>query len=275
MSTADLEERGIITAAAVDGSNGLLNGLAGWPQGAVLHLHPFPAASAAHGIVPQEWLDTAARWLAAQARPGARAAAGVDGFQFDAAVADTSALLAEAASASANCLVVHGEAGGQVNAIHLHHLVEPALLLAMGGQSADLSTAVPALQEVGRQIAPQVAYACISVEPTLAALWQGHPTVDGMRDEMALLVRQVVDEVALDGFCWQVLTQRHLDRLGGAQHDDRPLPAVEVAVGNTDDWLPGSPTAGKVRERARILLDGVLVDDIEATRLVRARRHGT
>ena len=96
-----------------------------------------------------------------------------------------------------------------------------------------------------------------------------------MRDGMALLVRQVVDEVALDGFCWQALTQRHLDRLGGAQHDDRPLPAVEVAVGNIDHWLPGSPTADMVRGRARILMDGVLVDGIEATRLVRARRHAT
>jgi hypothetical protein len=205
---------------------------------------------------------------------GPELAAGTFPFRIDVDAAPGA--LAAAAAARASCLLVRGERDGRVHGVALHQRFEPALLLAAGGagaSAAELVEEARALQNMARALAPALALAYLSVEPTLAALRKGEPSPEPGRAVQAGLVRRLADEVALDAFHWQLLGQGHRARLSAPPPGAIPLPGdrMELTVGTFADWLGPSPALPTLRADARTALAPLLLPTRAATAMVQAR----
>jgi hypothetical protein len=127
------------------------------------------------------------------------------------------------------------------------------------------------LRELLRRHAEEFGWAGVSAEidarDLLSPQWQdremtGRPVVDRLSD---ILVP--------DGMWYQILSEGHVQRLGGP-----PPGAVEVAegrvaltVGEPGQWVPGHPDRPAVQAEARRLLAGCLVSSNEAFAMTRQR----
>jgi hypothetical protein len=108
-------------------------------------------------------------------------------------------------------------------------------------------------------------------------VWAGVGTTPSARDAYVAGtdVTEVGDVVVPDGAWFQLLSDGHLDRLGGPPAGAIPLANGRFAltVGEPEQWLPGHPDRRAVHERARSLLGGCLAhaDEVVALRRDRLR----
>ena len=118
------------------------------------------------------------------------------------------------------------------------------LALAAGGPgaSADLSVIFAGFVALARGLAAEVAYGFVDVAPTFLRLAGVHHPLEPF-----------CDEVAFEGFPYQVLGSGHLRRLGGPPPGARPLEGgrVEVDVDDLGAWIDGATSGQRAGLRWR------------------------
>lgn len=140
----------------------------------------------------------------------------------------------------------------------------PAASLSCAG-ARDLYADLVGLRDLVRAQAPTLMWGGVSTAPDAQdAYLAGWPGA-GPGDPTDLIVP--------DGLWYQVLSEGHLDQLGGPPPGSRRLAdgRVELTVGTPEQWLPGHPDHDAARAQARHLLAGCLPDEAELLALRRKR----
>lgn len=155
--------------------------------------------------------------------------------------------------------------------------VKQATLTAAG---QDVVAAMRGQRDLLAAHAGELAWAGVDAVPTareaLSAQWGGRRPGG----------EHVPDLLVPDGMWFQVLSPGHLERLGGlpagagAATVELPGGRSGLTVGEPEEWVPGHPSGAAVRERARDVLAGCLVDEetalrLTGTRLAEARARDT
>jgi hypothetical protein len=113
------------------------------------------------------------------------------------------------------------------------------------------------------------------VENAHDLVWAGAGMAVDARDAYAAStgLSEVADVLVPDGMWFQLLSEGHLDRLGGPPEGAHPIGGgrVELTVGEPEQWLPGHPDRVAVVQRARTLLAGCIADPDEV--LARRRKR--
>lgn len=286
-----LEDAGVTEATVVvPDLGGRLDVLDRTPGCVVLRLFPMPAEGAA---VPPDWLDVALEWIVGDLGADDPVVARILGVEQEVPAPAAATLLHECGVARAWCDLVNGDPADRLRTVSLTFGRLPHLALAAGGPGLDAAGLVARfelLQDVARELAADVAYACLDIEPTFEGLALGLP-VDGWRARGGAAPNRVAalvgDLVVPDAFPWQVLGPGHLARFDAAgveppPHEQLGDGRVEVSLGEPAEWLPRSSTRVDAQEDALSWLTPVLVDadelgELEASRpLPTARRpfHG-
>ena len=278
-----LEAAGI-TSARVDAPEpgGRLDRLDTCPNAVVLRLFPPPGRGAA---LPATWIDIACEWVLGDRAPGDTVPMRLLAAEFDVAVADAPAILHQASVAGAWCDVVNGNLRERVRTASISFGAAPHVALAAGGPACDgaaLLARFDLLCEVARELAGEVAYACVDLEATFEGVGLGF-TQRGWRDQGGaspnLVAGELVDVLVPDVFPFQILSQGHLARLAtaGAPSEDppigEPLPngRVEVLIGDPADWLPIYDVREDVQAEGFELLAPLLATTADASALRRGR----
>lgn len=278
--TRRLEDAGLSTAAVVSPPlGGDLDHLAETPREAALHLLPAPVPGLrGRAEMPEQWLEEAVNWLRPVSQNDDRLLVSIRSVQVELDLDSVSRLLGSLRVAREACVAVAGDLDVQVGGANVTHKVHPCLVLAAGGPAAtddDLLQAVERLKNIGRRLAPEVAYAFVGIQPTMFALASGRPPPDWASGLAAPdLVWRASDEVVLDAFHWQILSTGHLLRLEHVPDHAEPLDAgrVEVTLGDADDWLPGE-SHEEIRAQGRRTFAGCLLQHNEALLLLQERRR--
>lgn len=300
-----LEESGVSDALVAwpdddwpDG-NWMHDFLTGWPRSAVLRLYPPPPPLVPYpqrqryAALPADWFDEVGTWVEAQ--PGGNATvvgiAGPVGFPLS--PGDAAGHLVRSRRAG-SALIVAGDVEARARAAHATYIGHPTLALGGGGPAAtddDLMATVESLVTIARRLAPSVSYAHISIEQTRNALspnfvspdllkgwYEGGRFESGPHPEH---VQQLADEIVLDGFPYQILSEGHLRRLGHnlGRHDPSveisslPGGRTELSIGELSSWLPDRLERPGVQAAARKLLAPcLLATATDARELVAAKR---
>ncbi len=173
--------------------------------------------------------------------------------------------------------------------------IQPSVELAAGGSGAtdeELPAIVAELSAVAEHLAPQLAYAFISIESSFDVFSSSHSEWSLEQDGAdPFFMEQVCDEYVFDAYHLQVLGPGHLNRLGRTPPGARQLDEgrVELAIGDASDWvldpwLPGdypevpsmSGASGRrrnqqIKQTGRRLLEPCLLKTDDAFRLLKAR----
>lgn len=149
--------------------------------------------------------------------------------------------------------LVSGESGGPLRSAHASFIGWHHLLLAAGGLSDDRARlgAFDDLVSVANDLAAETQYAGLDLEDA----GQPAPSYPRRRNAAPLeLINDLLDEVILDAYPYQVLGSGHLARLERAG-SPRPLPSVPLAggrfgvqVGDPQDWLRAGDRMGDEAE---------------------------
>ncbi len=151
----------------------------------------------------------------------------------------------------------------------------PQASLTAAGQgwgAAELSARLTVQRDLVREHASVLAWAGVSGEAAARGLrsagWSD-PAPGAARPDPAYLP----DLLVPDGMWYQLLSEGHLERLGGPPAGARRLGAgwVELTVGEPEQWLPGHPDRPALQARARELLRGCLASGTEVAALTRDR----
>lgn len=281
-----LEEAGVGAATVVvPDLGGALDVLDTTPGCAILRL--FPAPDGPHTTIPADWLDVAMEWVVGDLRGSEPVAARILSVEHEVAAHEAAAVLHECGVARAWCDLVNGDPADRIRTVSLTYGRLPHLALAAGGPGIDgpgLLARFALLQDVARELAADVAYACCDIEATFEGLAVGLP-VDGWRARgggAPNRVAAVACDVAVpDAFPWQILGPGHLARIEAAGEEPPPLEhlgdgRVEVTLGDPADWLPRSLARVDAQEDAIAWLAPLLLDEdelaaIEASRAARPR----
>jgi hypothetical protein len=105
-------------------------------------------------------------------------------------------------------------------------------------------------------------------------VWAGVGPVPTARDAYVAgtEVTEVADVLVPDAMWFQLLSDGHLDRLGGPPPGAVPVDGrFALAVGEPEQWLPGHPDRAELAAQARALLAGCLADPDEVFTLRRDR----
>jgi hypothetical protein len=245
----------------------------------VLRLFPAPDANA---LIPPDWLDVAVEWVVGDIDDDEVVAARILSVEHEVPGRDVADVLHECGLARAWCDLVNGDPDDRVRTASLTYGRLPHLALAAGGpgvDSAGLIARFELLRDVARELAADVAYACLDVEPTFEGLALGLP-VTGWRSRGGAspnrVAANVVDKVVPDGYPWQVLGPAHVDRLRAESDELPPMEVlsdgrVEVTLGDPAEWLPRSMARSDAQDDAIAWLAPLLVDDEELEELLAAR----
>lgn len=247
------------------------------PGCVILRLFPTPGPDAA---IPHEWLDVAVDWVVGDLHDDDAVATRILSVEQEVRASEAAALLYECGVARAWCDLVNGDLDDRLRTSSLTYGRLPHLALAAGGPGMDANALLARfelLQDVARELAADVAYACLDIEATFEGLALGLP-VDGWRARGGASPNRVAaiaaDVVVPDAFPWQVLGPGHLDRLADMGEDPPPHERlgdgrIEVALGDPADWLPRAPARRDAQDDAIAWLSPLLVepaelDDLEA-----------
>jgi hypothetical protein len=268
---------------------GRLDGLDACASAVVLRLFPSPDGAA--GVLPPSWLDVAGEWVLGDLAPSSTVPVRLLAIEYEVPVADAVAIIHQSAQARAWCDLVQGDLSDRVRTASVTFGRAPHLALAAGGpgcDSAALLARYGLLVEVARELAAEVTYACLDIEPTFEGIGLGVPT-SGWRARGGaspnVVAGRLCDILVPDVFPYQVLGKGHLDRLepsAGAPHDldDPPVGdpighgRIEVQVGDPAAWLPIHDTRAEAVAHGEELLGRLLATDEEVAALL-ADRPGT
>jgi hypothetical protein len=171
-----------------------------------------------------------------------------------------------------SAVFVAGQPEARIRAANLafNEGLRPNLALAAGGPDAtdaELLEHFERLKQVARRLAPELAYAFVSLEDDFSAFSRAHhwPPWNLTRGAKRSWYRlnHVCDELCVDVFPYQVLSPGHVVRLGGAPSGARSLPGgrVELAAGDPYAWLPENPLRDDAVAAAREVLAPCLEDE--------------
>lgn len=292
-----LEELGVSGVVRVPQTRGPLEALPDTSPCVYLRLFPTPPRRKSLRVdVPSEWLTEVSNWLAELEDDGAPAMCSLRAVEFSVPLTEAMRLLSDwERDRPGYALICRGEPTHSLHAvgINLCPVDTVELVFAAGGQginSEGLVDAVERFQAIARRLAPTVAYAFVSIEPTFVQLLApGHDTdwqrtMDGPGTPQA---QWVCDAIVLDGFAHQILGPLHVARLADRAPGLRALTTTrwELPVGAPKDWLlvdafepaavgasaPLSRQDPDIEDRARELLRPCLATAEEAYALMTSR----
>lgn len=270
----------------------------------VLWLYPVPIGYKDAAPVPAAWRQTAAEWvtegLAGQARIEARA----DATSFGLTAGEAGDFLTGQHPHSAGrVLVAAGDYPDRFRAASARLSGNYQVLAVAGGgpatSDAEQLAVFDELVDLARRLVDdQLGWAGITFDllfaafdrPMLRSVWRDRPERADEHVPTEVAVR-VADEVAPDACPYQVLSPRHLARLGEPPAGAQPLAAdrTEVWLGEPADWLLTPPPVGQwrswsqvdgwrrdpqVAQRAREALAPLLVTDRRDLHAISATRFG-
>ncbi|HEY2813457.1 MAG TPA: hypothetical protein VGJ03_08350 [Acidimicrobiales bacterium] len=262
-------------------TGGSLDRLDAVPNAVILRL--FPSARGGVTALPPDWIDIAAEWVTGDIGDDEPVAMRVLGVEFAVAGAEVAGVMHECALARAWCDSVNGDLSDRVRTASLTFGRLPHLALAAAGPRVDnagLLARFHLLQEITRELAADVAYACIDFEPTLEGVGTGL-SPSGWQSQGGAppntVARELLDERVPDAFPYQVLGPGHLARLA-----DHSLPLehlgdgrAEVNVEHPRSWLIANPERDDAQAQGWDLLQALLVAEEElAARLDEHRGRG-
>jgi len=210
--------------------------------GPAVVLRLFPGARARS--IPPTWVDVAAEWVTSGLVSDDVVKARVLSVEADVRVGDVPSLLHECAIGRAVCEVVMGDISRRIraSAVSFERDGYPHVALAAGGPALDddaLIARADLLEDVGRELAPQLAYACLDIEPTFGWLAAGPVGPDALVVLSALAGRGVPE-----AFPFQILGPSHIDRLGGPPPGAQPLPGGRYELRIDDPTAEGEALLG-------------------------------
>lgn len=263
---------------------GALDGLDRCRRAVVLRLFPTPAGPA--GVLPASWVDLAGEWVTGDLAPGDVVSLRLLTVEFTVPVADATATLHQAARGRAWCDLVNGNLQDRLRTASVTFGQAPHLALAAGGPGctdAALLARFELLVEIARDLAPEVAYACVDLEPTFEGIGLGIPPTGWRARGGAapnLVAGHLCDVLVPDVFPFQVLGPGHRARMDQARPGEQPLgeplggERLAVAIGDPAEWLPGGDLRPELVAEAEDLLRPLLADEEEAEALLAARPAG-
>jgi hypothetical protein len=276
LAKAGLEDATI----AVPHLGGVLDGLDRTANAVVLRL--FPEPEGAGTSLPPDWLDIACEWVTGDVDEDDIVRMRVLSVELDVPAHDVPAVMHECGLAKTWCDAVLGSLDDRVRTASLTFGRLPHLALAAGGpgvETSGLLARFALLQDVARELASDIAYACIDLESTFEGLALGL-SPEGWQCQGGappnLVARALVDEWVPDAFPYQVLGPGHLAKLervdlgGSALADGR----VEVPIDEPRSWLPDTASREDAQAYGWDLLRPCLLLAEEAAPLVdeRAKR---
>ena len=273
-----LEKAGVQSATVeAPRRGGTLDALDATPHAVVLRLFPRPRGIAT--VLPLDWLDIACDWVAGDLFDVDDVRLRVLGVEFDVAANEVSAVVHDCGLAKASCDAVNGELDDRVRIASITFGRLPHLALASGGPQVDPSGLVARfrlLQEVARELAADVAYACIDFEPTFEGLALGL-SPDGWQAQGGaapnVIARELIEDRVPDAYPYQVLGRAHLDRLGefGLAFEALGDGRIEITLDEPESWLPGRSERDDVQGQGWDVLGACLVLEEDLAELVAAR----
>jgi hypothetical protein len=279
-----------LEAAGVDSAlieapepGGALDALDVTPSAVILRLFPPPAGPA--GVLRPEWLDIACEWVLGDLPATSPVALRVLGIELEVPAGEAPAIVHQCGVARAWCDLVNGRFDERVRTASVTFGRAPHVALAAGGPSVDshgLMARFELLADVARELAPQVPYACIDIEPTFEGLGLGlNPSGWRERGGAApnLVAGELCDVLAPDAYPFQILGKGHLGRLDPERDDPEDPPVgeplgegkVEVLVGDPADWLPVYDARNDVQAEGWELLQPILATQAEAEAMLEQR----
>lgn len=169
---------------------------------------------------------------------------------------DSSRLIREVLDAGCDATILAGDLTSSVRALNWSPTV--GLQGSLGAAGGDTVEDLLLARTLVRAAAVRLLWAGVCAEPDAHAItgttWNdrsGSKLVDPYYG---------IDTLVPDGLWYQVLSEGHLARLGGAPEGSVPLGdgVVELTVGEPEQWVPGHPDLEGVRARARELLGACL-----------------
>lgn len=263
---------------------GPLDALDAAPGCVVLRLFPTPDGAAT--TIPPDWLDVAVEWVVGDLDDTDTVSARILSVEHEVPARDVADVLHDCGLARAWCDLVNGDPADRVRTASVTYGRLPHLALAAGGPGVDgagLTARYTLLLDVARELAADVAYACLDIEPNFEGLALGLP-VTGWRARGGAspnrVAAAVVDLVVPDAYPWQILGPAHLERF---QATDDPLPPMqalsdgrfEVALGDPQEWLPRSMARADAQEDGIAWLAPLLVDEEQLEALLVGRPVAT
>jgi hypothetical protein len=246
-----LEEAGVSATLQTPEDRGPLSDPSQVPNAVLLRVYAPLPRSRTRVEVPEGWLAEVRAWLV-----GTEAADAVDaevmgslGFgTFSIPATELQGLLQQWEIARMGwSSLAHGDPERILRAVGFDFRPDANInaVFAIGGAGVEnehVLAGFAELQDLARRLAGTVAYAFISVEPTLGALlgpWHSTEWGTWMDGPTSMLGDALVDQIVLDAFPYQVLGPGHLERLGALPTEAVRLSAgrFELSSGRVTDWM--------------------------------------
>lgn len=281
-----LEGAGVETARIVAPEpGGPLDALDSSANAVILRLFPEPAGS--EGVLRPEWLDIACEWVLGDLGAPEPVALRVLGIELTVPASEAPAVVHQCGVARAWCDLVTGNIDDRLRTASITFGRAPHVALAAGGPGVDshgLIARFELLADVARELAPDVAYACIDIESTFEGLGLGLSPV-GWRSRGGaspnVVAGELCDVLVPDAYPLQILGPGHLARLDpqNPDPDDPPVGEplgngkVEVLIGDPSDWLPIYDAREDVQSEGWELLKPLLATESEVEAQLASEPH--
>ena len=249
-------------------------------RAAVLRLFPRPTQAA--GRLDPSWIDVAAEWVFGDQRPDATVRLRVLGVERSVRAAEAAGVLHGCAAAQVWCDVVTGDVSARIRTASISFGAAPHVAIAGGGPRCDddgLLARFELLEEVARELAAEVAYACLDFEETFADLGMGLSHTDWVLEGGSspnTVAGRLGDWYVPEAFGYQILGPRHVERLRASEPRrpwGRPVAGdhLELRIGEPVDWLVSSEVRADVRADGWELLEPIMLRADQLDAALRAR----
>jgi hypothetical protein len=252
------------------------------PNAVSLRLFPDPPV-VRNGVpspISEAWLRRAFDWLRDQV-PELEDLSVVDLLIDEQVELDDARAFMERARArqATQAFVIAGRPDRVLATIGGYFAVSASVCLSVAGRGLDeasLLARIAQLGRTGRDLAPELSLAMVSVEQSLGRVLGTFPAATIWQDSdgaQPSVVYHLCDELLFDAYPSQVLGPGHLRRLGRPPAGAVPLGAgrFEYAAGDARHWLPGRPQRDSELAAARRALAPCLVTNAVASELFHAR----